>query len=128
MGWNVLFRRKPKLDVDCLPAESDNLYRMWVTCPRQVVLSRLPRLAFTPTEIDAAATWSAKQKSCGLRADIADDAFGYTTVLEVFGPDDMVPHCIMYPSHTGIQVDEFTGNSRIYPCLEAALREVAPLH
>lgn len=51
-----------------------------------------------------------------------------TTVLEVFGPDDMVPHCIMYPTHAGIQVDEFSGDSRIYSCLEAALQEIAPLH
>ncbi len=79
-------------------------------------------------EIDAAATWSAMQKSCGLRANIADDALGDTNVLEVFGPDDMVPHCIMYPNHAGIQVDEFTGDSKIYPCLQMALQEIASLH
>lgn len=91
-------------------------------------MRRVPGGAFTPTDIDAAATWSASQRGCGLRADMAGDAPEETSVLEVFGPDDMVPHCIMYPTHAGIQVDEFTGDSRIYACLETALQEIAPLH
>ena len=91
------------------------------------MLSRPPQPAFTPSEINAAAAWSAQQGACGLRAGIADKEFEDTNILEVFGPDDMVPHCIMYPTDIGIQVDEFTGDSRVYPCLEAALQEIAPL-
>ncbi len=128
MAWSIPFRRKPKPDNDWWPAESGSLYRLWVTCPRQVVLRRIPSVAFTPMDIDAAAMWSASQRGCGLRADMAGDTSEDTNVLEVFGPDDMVPHCIMYPTHAGIQVDEFTGDSRIYSCLEAALQQVAPLH
>jgi len=93
-----------------------------------VALRRVPNVAFTSTDIDAAATWSAGQRSCGLRADMAGNAPENTSVLEVFGPDDSVPHCIMYPTHSGIQVDEFTGQSRIYACLQSALQEIAPLH
>ncbi len=91
-------------------------------------MSRLPPLGFTPTEIDAAAAWSQRQKSCGLRAAVAGDTFDDTQVLEVFGPDDTVPHCIMYPTHAGIQVDEFTGDSKVYRCLETALQGIAPLY
>ena len=126
--WSVPFRRKPKRADDWWPAESGSLYRTWVTSPRRVALRRVPGVAFTPTDIDAAATWSARQRDCGMRADMAGDAGDDVSVLEVFGPDDMVPHCIMYPTDTGIQVDEFTGDSRIYACLETALRQIAPLH
>ena len=128
MTWNVLFRRRPRPGVDCWPAESDNLYHLWMTSPRRIALSRLPPLGFTPSEINAAATWSERQKSCGMRADIAGDILEDTQVLEVFGPDNTAPHCIVYPTHAGFQVDEFTGDSMVYPCLETALQEIAPLH
>jgi hypothetical protein len=39
----------------------------------------------------------------------------------------MVPHCIIYPTEAGFQVDEFSGENRLYPCLESALLAIAPL-
>ncbi len=63
-----------------------------------------------------------------LRADVHRDDRGDAIILEVCGPDDLTPHFILYPIATGIQVDEFTGRTAVYPCVEDALREIAPLY
>lgn len=109
------------------PAYSNNLYPLWITSPAQAISRIAGHLAFRPAEIEAAALWSAKQKPLGLRADVHRDGDGNPVILEVYGPDDLVPHCILYAVATGIQADEFTGTSTVYPCVESALRELAPL-
>ena len=124
MQLSTFFRRRPGPAKDCWPAESGSLFDLWTSDP-DLALARLSAEdGFTPSEIDAAALWSARQQEWGLRAAMHDSA----AILEVFGPDELVPHCILYPTAGGVQSDEFSGSSTIYPCLEAALQAIAPLH
>ena len=109
-------------------ADAENLYPIWVTSPKQV-LSRLETAEpFTPSEVDAAAVWSRRQEPWGLRAQVHANRLGAAAVLEVFGPDDLVPHCIIHQAEGGLQSDEYDGSSKVFPCLEAALCEIAPLN
>ena len=82
---------------------------------------------FTANEVSAARIWSKRQQSWGLEANLRRSDAGAPIVVEVFGPDGLVPHCIIYSVGSGVQVDEYDGASRVYPCLEAALKEVAPM-
>jgi hypothetical protein len=107
--------------------DAQNLYPLWIARPDQVIAERPDHAAFSPAEINAARFWSARQRRWGLRADVHQNRCGSEVILEVFGPDELVPHWIVYPTEASFQVDEFSGESRVYPCLESALLAIAPL-
>lgn len=106
----------------------ENLYSRWVASHTQALEYLLPLSPFTSFELHFAELWSAKQKDVGMRAGIHRDADGLPVVIEIFGPDDMIPDRIMYLTDDGVRADEFTGDTETYPSLEAALLEVAPLY
>ena len=122
-----LFGRRSTRTADWRIADLENLYSPWVASASEITSRLASHPAFTSAEIATATLWSARQHAWGLKADLRRNDDGEFVVLEVFGPDDLVPHCILYPAEDGIQVDEFSGDSRIYACLETALQEIAPL-
>lgn len=109
---------------DGWPADAGSLYDVWAADPAQAAASLPQSCGFTAAEANAAALWSARQRDWGLHARMSR----CQGVLEVFGPDELVAHCILYPAADGIQSDEFSGASMVYPCLESALQAIAPLH
>ena len=106
----------------------DNLYGRWVSSHTHALKYLAPLVPFTLFELRFAELWSAKQKEFGLRVGIHRDDDDRPIVMEVFGPDDMIPDRIIYSNQDGVQSDEFTGESEIYSSLEAALLEVASLY
>ena len=106
----------------------DNLYGRWVASHATALKQLAPFIPFTSFELRFAELWSAKQKEFGLRIGMYRDGGDLPIVMEVFGPDNLVPDRIIYSTHDGIQADEFTGESEIYSSLEAALLEIAPLY
>lgn len=102
-----------------------NLWRQWVSYPKgfRWFMSDADVLRFD--EIRAIKAWSHAQLEWGLHIRLHNDALsGLPQVIEVYGPDLIEPHVILYRRETEIQVDGTNGEGRRFDQISEALHFV----
>ena len=105
-----------------------NRYEQWVEAPGTMRRGWPEAPGFSPVEVLVARAWSQAQAPWGLRAVVQENAAGQPHLLEIYGaPDHPVPDWIVYPVASGLQTDEFSGESSVHGSLHAALSAIAPL-
>ena len=104
----LLPRRKNK------PGRADgvNLWRQWVRNPKAIRWLLLDEDVLRPDEIGIVQGWAEKQLNWGLHVRLHAGVAGLPQVIEVFGPDLMEPHVLLYRVGEEFQVDEHHGASR----------------
>lgn len=106
-------------------AGGPNLWRQWVRDPRAVRWLVRDGDVLGPRDIDVVEGWADAQSEWGLHVRLHDGVAGSPQVVEVFGPDLVEPHVLVYRVEDGFQVDEAHGASRCFAGMAEALDFVA---
>jgi hypothetical protein len=101
-------------------------YRSWVDNRRRAE-TRLPaERILTQQERRAVFDWSTEFADWGLRAVPSPPVGENVRVVEIYGPDNLVPGYIIYPSDgSGYVLEAFDGARQRMPTVDAALAAVA---
>ena len=93
-------------------ADGVNLWRQFVGNPKALRWLLRDEDVLRPGEVSAVEGWAKRQLECGLHVRVHDGALGLPQVVEVFGPDLVEPHVLLYRVGDEVQVDGSHGESR----------------
>jgi len=107
-------------------ASEPGLYRLWMENRRHAETLLPPGRVLTMEERKAVMIWSMAFAEWGLRAVPCPPVGNTARVVEVYGPDNLVPGHIIYPAGSnGYVLEAFDGTREAVPDLGAALAVVA---
>ena len=93
-------------------AEGVNLWRQWVRNPKAIRWLLCDQDVLQPDDVDLVEGWAERMLEWGMHVRLHAGVSGRQQLVEVFGPDLMVPHVLLYRVGEEIQVDEYHGASR----------------
>ena len=106
-------------------ADGVNLWRQWVRNPKAIRWLLRDQDVLRSEDIVVVESWAETMLDWGMHVRMHAGVAGPHQLAEVFGPDLMVPHVLLYRVGEEIQVDEYHGASRRCADMPEALEFVA---
>lgn len=101
-----------------------NLWRRWLRNPESMRRLLCEDDVLRSDDIADVRGWAERQAEWGLHVRLHAGPAGHPQVVEVFGPDLVEPHVLVYRVGEEVQVDEYHGASRRCAHMAEALHYV----